>query len=179
MPEALVGSLSARSRCGKEETSSPDERSDIRERRFGFDAARGSRFAHPGYEEKKIKNKEAERRQTRSPRTAPSGARRAPRSLRVTTHERFRARSPIGVPPRRLRQRPNAAAQLQFTRFLGRDSIGAGVTRSLPSQYSEHQANKTYKQTKAWPQTGHRAGRAFYPESLGSEIGRASCRERV
>ena len=32
----------------------------------------------------------------------------------------LRARSPAGVPPRHLRQRPNATAQLQFTHFLGR-----------------------------------------------------------
>src|ERR1700722_1009307 len=44
--------------------------------------------------------------------------------------------SPSGVPPRHLRQRPNATAQLQLTHFLGRNEIGAGVTRSLPSQCS-------------------------------------------
>jgi hypothetical protein len=44
--------------------------------------------------------------------------------------------SPSGVPPRHLRQRPNATAQLQLTRFLGRISLGAGVIRSLPSQCS-------------------------------------------
>ncbi len=44
--------------------------------------------------------------------------------------------SPSGVPPRHLRQRPNATAQLQLTRFLRRISLGTGVTRSLPSQCS-------------------------------------------
>jgi hypothetical protein len=44
--------------------------------------------------------------------------------------------SPSGVPPRHLLQRPNATAQLQLTRFLRRISLGAGVTRSLPSQCS-------------------------------------------
>jgi hypothetical protein len=34
---------------------------------------------------------------------------------------RLRARSPAGVPPRYLRQRPNAAAQLQLTRFPRRN----------------------------------------------------------
>ncbi len=33
----------------------------------------------------------------------------------------LRARSPAGVPPRHLRGRPNATAQLQFTHFLGRN----------------------------------------------------------
>jgi hypothetical protein len=49
---------------------------------------------------------------------------------------RNRARSPPGVPPRHLRRRPNATAQLQLTHFLGRNELGAGVTRALPSQCS-------------------------------------------
>ena len=49
-------------------------------------------------------SKEAERRETRSPRTAPCGMRRA----------RIAARSPLGVPPRHLLQRANATAQPQL-----------------------------------------------------------------
>jgi hypothetical protein len=65
-----------------------------------------------------------------------SGARGAPRKGWLAPTLRYRARSPVGVPPRFLRQRPNATAQLQFTRFLRRNSLGTGVTRSLPSQCS-------------------------------------------
>ena len=49
---------------------------------------------------------------------------------------RYRARSPAGVPPRHLRQRPNATAQLQFTHILGRNYGRTGVIRPRPSQYS-------------------------------------------
>ena len=49
-------------------------------------------------------SKEAERRETRSPRPHPSGMRRA----------RSAARSPLGVPPRHLLQRANATAQPQL-----------------------------------------------------------------
>ena len=50
-----------------------------------------------------------------------SGAQGAPRRRRLAPPFRSRARSPAGVPPRHLRQRPNATAQLQFTHFLGRN----------------------------------------------------------
>ena len=65
-----------------------------------------------------------------------SGARGAPRRGWLAPTLRLRARSPVGVPPRFSRQRPNATAQLQFTRFLGQNSLGTGVTRALPSQCS-------------------------------------------
>jgi hypothetical protein len=66
------------------------------------------------------KRKEAERRQTRSPR--PVRKRRTGRAADKAACAALplRARSPAGVPPRHLRQRPNATAQLQFTRFPGR-----------------------------------------------------------
>jgi hypothetical protein len=140
---------------------SPDERSDIRVRSSGFTAAPGFRFAHPGYETlydtlpANKERKEAERRQTRSPR--PVRKRRTGRAAEKAACAALplRARSPAGVPPRHLRQRPNATAQLQFTHFLGRNALGAGVTLSLPSQYSG----------RCSPQAGRRAGRAFLTRS--------------
>ena len=85
---------------------------------------------------KKKERRKAERRQTRSPR--PVRKRRTGRATEKAACAALplRARSPAGVPPRHLRQRPNATAQLQFTRFLGRYSLGTGVTRSLPPQCS-------------------------------------------
>ena len=58
--------------------------------------------------------KEAERRQTCDPtvRILRCGAR--PNSLPPLAGGRERARSPVGVPPRRLLRRPNATAQLQI-----------------------------------------------------------------
>jgi hypothetical protein len=64
------------------------------------------------------------------------------------------ARSPDGVPPRRLRQRTNAAAQLQ-ARFLGR-----GCRRALSAV--------PYPSPASYSQTGHHAGRAFFPKPPGS-----------
>jgi len=55
-------------------------------------------------QERTEESKEAERRETRSPRSAPSGVRRAQSA----------ARSPFGVPPRHLLQRANATAQPQL-----------------------------------------------------------------
>ncbi len=46
--------------------------------------------------------------------------------MAACTALRYRARSPAGVPPRHLRQRPNATAQLQFTRFLGTGPLRDG-----------------------------------------------------
>ena len=82
------------------------------------------------------KIREAERRQTRSPR--PVRKRRTGRATEKAACAALplRARSPAGVPPRHLRQRPNATAQLQFTRFLGRYEVGMGVTHPRPSQCS-------------------------------------------
>ena len=56
-----------------------------------------------------------------------SGAQGAPRSKAACAALPLgRARLPRST--RHLRQQPNATAQLQFTRFLGRNELGAGVT---------------------------------------------------
>jgi hypothetical protein len=80
--------------------------------------------------------KEMERRQTHT--VMPARIRRAGRATEKAACAALplRARSPAGVPPRHLRQRPNATAQLQFTRFLGRNELGMGVTHPRPSQCS-------------------------------------------
>jgi len=71
---------------------------------FGAPASAGD--GKPQHERDGTKEKE-NRKRNAGRRThfmaAPNGARRDP----------FRGRSPVGVPPRHLRQRPNAAAQLQ------------------------------------------------------------------
>src|SRR5580704_15778841 len=64
-------------------------------------------------------SKEAERRETRSQRPHPSGVRRAQSA----------ARSPLGVPPRRLLQRANATAQPQ----LRASWDGTREERALPA----------------------------------------------
>jgi hypothetical protein len=69
---------------------------------------------------------------------------------------RLRARSPAGVPPRHLRQRPNATAQLQ----LRASWDGTSEERVLPAPGRPSAAG--------FPQTGHRAGRAYDPEPPGS-----------
>ena len=101
--------------------------------RSGYDPRAGPlpefHFVQPGYATlcgslPANKRKEAERRQTRSPR--PVRKRRTGRATEKAACAALplRARSPAGVPPRHLRQRPNATAQLQFTRFLGRTVRG-------------------------------------------------------
>ena len=88
----------------------------------------------PGNDAKK--EREAERRETRSPRTEPiRGA--APPPNAPDLAGAHGGGSPLGVPPRHLRQRPNATAQLQFTLFLGRNYCTNGCY-PLPAvlQYS-------------------------------------------
>jgi hypothetical protein len=80
----------------------------------------------------------------------PTNAVQQPPRL-AARHAPVRARSPVGVPPRRLRSRPNATAQLQLTRFPGhgrsarprwferRHAFFAGITRAFLPQSSEFQ----------------------------------------
>ena len=78
-------------------------------------------------------------------RRAPAGARRALSG----------ARSPVGVPPRHLRQRTNAAAQLQ----------------SRASWVQRHQvlpASSPIPVQRVASQAGRHAGRAYNPEPPGS-----------
>src|ERR1700728_2299439 len=107
-------------------TCSPDERSDIRVRvcRMGRAIAKpiiflqaGVSFAslYPPYEQIKERKWNAGRRTLQCPHTAACGARHGKAACAALP---LRARSPAGVPPRHLRQRPNATAQLQFTHFL-------------------------------------------------------------
>jgi hypothetical protein len=102
---------------------------------------------HPPYEESKEIKKEAERRQTRIQRP----------------HHRMRralesgARSPVGVPPRHLRQRPNATAQLQSRASWD----GIRVERALPAP-GRHPVQRAPRRPVIVP-----AGR-FCPESPGS-----------
>jgi hypothetical protein len=94
---------------------------------------------------KKKERREAKRRQTRSPRSALR--RDAPPSVSSPARGGGYGggRSPVGVPPRRLLQRTNAAAQL-----LGRYPLPAVTKCSDLSR------------------TGHSAGRACLPEPPGS-----------
>jgi hypothetical protein len=91
-----------------------------------------------GREHERNERKKGKRNADRRSVSCPARKRRAGRATerRLAPPFRLRARSPVDVPPRFLRQRPNATAQLQFTRFLGQNSIGPGVTHSLPSQCS-------------------------------------------
>ena len=74
-------------------------------------------------------------------------------------------RSPVGVPPRHLRQRTNATAQLQK-----RSSWDVAKRRALPAP--------AYPSPAAWPQTGRSAGRTFSrsrpaprPKTAANELG--------
>ena len=67
------------------------------------------------------------------------------------------ARSPVGVPPRHLRQRTNATAQLQK-----RSSWDVAKRRALPAPACPSPA--------AWPQTGHSAGRTFSRSRPGAKV---------
>ncbi len=66
-------------------------------------------------------------------------------------------RSPVGVPPRHLRQRTNATAQLQK-----RSSWDVAKKRALPAPACPSPA--------AWPQTGHSAGRTFSRSRPGAKV---------
>jgi hypothetical protein len=119
-----------------------------------------------GAQQRNKKEREAERRQARTQRPHPAGC--GARHARTCHHARtLRARSPVGVPLRRSRQRPNAAAQLQPTRFLGPASSGVTCIFAYPSPAGD------------CPQTGHRAGRAFPPEPPGSEVTSPARRHRT
>ena len=103
-------------------------------------------------------------RQTKGKRNA--GRRISPnlRALRARL-ARSVARSPVGVPPRRLLRRTNAPAQLQLRASWDLDGrttpivrkavrVEAGVTRFRPVPVQ-----------RVAPQTGHRAGRAYLTQS--------------
>jgi hypothetical protein len=66
-------------------------------------------------------------------------------------------RSPVGVPPRHLRQRTNAAAQLQHALPGMRPTSGVYLKRACPSPAS-------------FSQTGHGAGRAFSRSRPRTEV---------
>ena len=73
-------------------------------------------------------------------------------------------RSPVGVPPRHLRQRTNATAQLQK-----RSSWDAAKKRALPAPACPSPA--------AWPQTGHSAGRTSSRSRPGAKVTSPGSRE--
>jgi hypothetical protein len=103
-------------------------------RKTGFHPGSSPGQAFSGSCPNKTGRRDAERRVAFRPH--PSGCGRALSA----------ARSPVGVPPRRLRQRTNATAQLQK-----RSSWDAAKKRALPAPACPSPA--------AWPQTGHSAGR--------------------
>src|SRR5690242_408138 len=79
---------------------------------------------NPGYEKTKNKNKAG---------GTPADATHQIRTIRVRRAPKKAGRAaPTGVPPRFLRQRTNAAAQLQ-TRFLGRNFGGRYSASVCPS----------------------------------------------
>ena len=99
------------------------------ERSGRFTFAPGCRFPlHPGHAPRTATNRKArrkrnaDRRRYQPPQPCEAAARAGSRRARLSAFHR-----------RRSRQRPNAAAQLQFARFLGRGSVGTGVIRPLPS----------------------------------------------
>ncbi len=106
--------------------------------------------------------KEAERRQTQCLMSAPAGAARATEKS-ACADPPLRARSPVGVPPRHLRRRTNAPAQLQnalprtwserttpMVRKIAR--IFAGVTRAFLSQSSDVVADRSSCRPGVYPE---------------------------
>jgi hypothetical protein len=123
-----------------------------RSRRMAASGGTGSISIAPGRQE----IRKAKRRQTRVPSIRITGCGRAPDLLRLARVRGGQggARSPVGVPPRRLRQRTNAAAQLQHalpgtrsgrTIPMVRKTVrgSAGVTRAVLSQSSELLADRS------------------------------------
>jgi hypothetical protein len=109
----------------------------IRGRSISLLAAPGFRFAQPGLRKKGKRN--ADRRL--SPNLRAIRARLAPSGVRTST----------GVPPRRLRQRPNATAQLQHVLPGTWLKDGRYPPPPVPVQ-------------RVHPRTGRNAGRTFSPE---------------
>ena len=99
--------------------------------------------------------REAERRQARSPTAAPCG-RGSPLRTSPVCEGGTEGGSPVGVPPRHLLQRTNAAAQLQHA-----------LPGTEPGRSGRYPPPAVPVQRVA-PQTGHRAGRAYDPEPPGS-----------
>jgi hypothetical protein len=100
-------------------TDSSALRTDLRQRTPAVDAGTLTIRASSIPNTNGKKSKEAERRETRSPRSAPFGARRGPSA----------DRSPLGVPPRHSLQRTNATAQPQ----LRASWDGTRQERALPA----------------------------------------------
>jgi hypothetical protein len=129
--------------------SKKNEKLRARSRRMAAGGGTGSISIAPG-SQKKIRK--AKRRQTRKPSVRIYGCGRAP-DLSSLCHVRGGqggARSPVGVPPRRLRQRTNAAAQLQHA------LPGTRLLQALPeaglSQSSELLADRSWCRPGVFPE---------------------------
>ena len=99
--------------------------------------------------------------------------RNAGRRISNDPHQRMRralkaSRSPVGVPPRRLLQRTNAAAQLQLRASW--DLVGAHDPDSSKDRalLSGRYPLLPVPVQRVSSQTGHGAGRAYIPEPPGS-----------
>jgi hypothetical protein len=119
------------------------QRSEIRGQSGSLNSAPGFRCAPPGLRRNK-------RKQNAARRFSPNL-----RALRARL-ARSVARTPDGVPPRHLRQRPNATAQLQHVLPGTWLKDGRYPPPPVPVQ-------------RVHPRTGRDAGRTFSPEPPGSK----------
>jgi len=128
--------------------------------------------AHPAKASSPIKNRKAERRQTRN---LPSASwRRCGRAL-------GEARSSPGVPPRHLRPRTNPAAQLQ--NVLPATRQRTGVTRSPPVPVQRHGRRPVVMPAGRLPEAAREHGDEPCPREplslrCADVIAAASCGER-
>ena len=142
----------SRDACAPEfcQPSSPDKRSEIRERSTSLNAAPGLRFAYPGYEE----IKEAERRQTCIPTSA--------RKRRAARAEAQRARlsafhhGACGSEP--------TPPLNSSTRFLGPGRGARSRWFERPCAAQRALPAPSCPSPASFSQTGRHAGRAYDPE---------------
>jgi hypothetical protein len=135
----------------------PSSGRDLVGRRRWWDRCRRDRARKVATKERKNRKEKGKRNAER--RVAVFSLRATPRDVAIA--KRFGRGSPFGVPPRHLRQRPNAAAQLQpRASWDGRLRSGRYPPPAVPVQRSSSQ-------------TGRNAGRACLPKPPGSEADEA------
>ena len=135
-------------RAAPEFCSTKHEKLRARSRRTAAGGGTGSISIAPG--SKKIRK--AKRRQTRKPSVRICGCGRAPDLSSPPAYGEGQrgARSPVGVPPRRLRQRTNAAAQLQHA--LPGTRLLQALAASRLSQSSELLADRSWCRPGVFPE---------------------------
>jgi hypothetical protein len=135
------------------------KQSEIRGRPRSLNADPGCRFAYPGYKKKKGGRTPTDACQTIRI-TANKSTQFAQTHLLHAARAESAARSPVGVPPRRLLRRANATARLQLRAswdLVGRNDPDGSKDRAL---FRGRYPRLPVPVQRVAPQTGHHAGRA-------------------